>query len=106
MTVATTSGTQPQEWWKKGALLSPMLNLNPLYSIVSPISVAKVEVNDEDIQDIIMQFVVPRAYHQKVIDGCCRDAGHQGCDQTWTLVEDRFLWPRAREDIVQAVAEL
>ena len=32
-----------------------------------------------------------------------RGAGHQGCDQTWMLVEDRFWWPRAREDITQAV---
>ena len=45
-TAATTSRTQPREWWRKGALPSPMLNLNPLYSIVSPISIAKVEVND------------------------------------------------------------
>ena len=46
MTVATTPRSQPREWWKKGTLLSPVLNLNPLYSIVSPISVAEVEVND------------------------------------------------------------
>ena len=43
------------------------------------------------------------AHCQKVIDGCHRDVGHKGHDGTWTLVEDRFWWPRAREDIVQAV---
>ena len=42
VTVATTS----REQQKKGTLLSPVLNANALYSIVSPISVAKVEVND------------------------------------------------------------
>ena len=46
---------------------------------------------------------MPCAHHQKVIDGCHRDTGHQGHDRTWMLVEDRFWWPRAREDIVQAV---
>ena len=46
VTVSTTSRTQPREWWKKGALPSTVLNLNPLYSIVNPISVAEVEVND------------------------------------------------------------
>ena len=57
----------------------------------------------EDAQDIIKQFIVPRAHHWKVIDGCHRDAGHQGHDWTWTLVEDIFWWPRACEDMVQAV---
>ena len=44
----------------------------------------------EDTQDVIKQFVMPRAHHSKVIDGCHKDAGHQGRDQAWTLVEDRF----------------
>ena len=44
-----------------------------------------------------------RAIVEFVIDGCHRDAGHQGCDMTWTLVEDRFWWSRAHEDVVQAV---
>ena len=57
----------------------------------------------KDAQDVIKQFVMPRAHHQKVTDGCHRDAGHQGRDQKWTLVEDRFWWPRACEDVVQAV---
>ena len=46
---------------------------------------------------------MPRAHCRKAIDGCHRDAGHQGHDLIWMLVEDRFWWPRAREDMVQAV---
>ena len=46
VTVATTSGTRPREQWKKGALLSAVLNPNPLYSIVGPVSIAEVKVND------------------------------------------------------------
>ena len=38
-----------------------------------------------------------------MMDSCHRDAGHQGCDRTWTLVEDKFWWPRAKEYVVQAV---
>ena len=45
-TVATTSRTWSREWWKKGTIPSPMLNSNPLYLFVGPISVAEVEVND------------------------------------------------------------
>ena len=57
----------------------------------------------KDVQDIIKQFIMPRAHHRKAIDGCHRGAGHQGHDQTSTLVEDRFWWPRAHENMVQAV---
>ena len=57
----------------------------------------------EDTQDVIKQFVIPQAHCWKVIDSCHRDMGHQGHDQTWTLVEGRFWWPRAREDFIQAV---
>ena len=32
-----------------------------------------------DAQDI-KQFIMPCAHHLKVIDGCHRDAEHQGCD--------------------------
>ena len=46
VTVATTSRTPPREWWKKGTLPSPVLNPNPLYLIVSLVSVAEVEVDN------------------------------------------------------------
>ena len=45
-TVATNSRTQPREWQKKGTLPSLVLNPSPLYSIVSPVSIAKVQVDD------------------------------------------------------------
>ena len=46
VTAATTSRTQPREWQKKDTLPFPVLNPNPLYSIVGPVLVAEVEVND------------------------------------------------------------
>ena len=36
----------------------------------------------EKAKDVIKQFIMPRAHHRKVIDGCHRDAGYQGHD--WT----------------------
>ena len=46
---------------------------------------------------------MPRAHCRKEIDGCHRDVGHQGHDQTWTLVQDRFWWSGVHEDVVQAI---
>ena len=40
-----------------------------------------------------MLFVVPHRYRQQAIDGCHRDAGHQGQDRTLSLLRDRFWWP-------------
>ena len=39
------------------------------------------------------QFVVPTAYRKRAIDGCHRDAGHQGQNRTISLLQDRFWWP-------------
>ena len=48
-------------------------------------------------------FVVPKAHRRTTINGCHRDAGHQGKKRTESLISDRFWWPGAHEDVNQAV---
>ena len=45
----------------------------------------------------IKQFVVPRAHRRTALNGCHRDASHQGKKQTLSLVADRFWWPGVQE---------
>ena len=47
-----------------------------------------------------MAFVVPANRCQALLDGCHREAGHQGRDRTLSLLREHFWWPRMA---VQAV---
>ena len=47
----------------------------------------------------VLRFVVPKEHRRKALDGCHRDAGHWGSAKTYSLVEDRFWWPRVRRDV-------
>ena len=38
-------------------------------------------------------FIIPKAHRQKAIDGCHWDAGHQGQNQTASLLLEWFWWP-------------
>ena len=44
---------------------------------------------DEDL----LLFVVPKAHRTAALNGCHRDAGHQGCDHTLSLLQEHFWWP-------------
>ena len=48
-------------------------------------------------------FVVPRAYQQRAIDGCHRDASHQGQNHTLSLVAERFWWLGMPSEVRNAV---
>ena len=46
--------------------------------------------------DTIPVFVVPVNRRQLAIDGCHRNAGHQGWDMTLSLMKEQFWWPGMR----------
>ena len=41
----------------------------------------------------ILQIVVPWVHWIAALNGCQRDAGHKGCQQTQFLIQDHFWWP-------------
>ena len=46
---------------------------------------------------------MPQAHRRTAIDGCHRDASHQGKKRTESLISDRFWWPGVYEDVDRAV---
>jgi len=51
----------------------------------------------------VLQFVVPRQYRRIALDGCHKEAGHQGQRRTITLAKDRFWWPSMDKYITDAL---
>ena len=43
-------------------------------------------------EDLLL-FVVPKSHPVSTLNGCHRDAGHQGCDHTLSLLWEHFWWP-------------
>ena len=43
-------------------------------------------------EDLLL-FVVPKAHQTATLNGCHRDAGHQGHDHTLPLLQECFWWP-------------
>ena len=43
-------------------------------------------------EDLLL-FIVPKAHQTAALNGCHRDAGHQGCDHTLSLLQEHFWWP-------------
>ena len=54
--------------------------------------------------ETISVFVVPAQKHKAAIDGCHRSAGHQGRDQTLSLMKERFWWPGMSWVLVMAMS--
>ena len=48
-------------------------------------------------------FVILKAHRQKAIDGCHWDVGHQGQNQTASLLLDQFWWPGMMMDAKSAI---
>ena len=42
-------------------------------------------------EDLLL-FVVPKVHQVAALKGCHRDAGHQGCDHTLSLLQECFWW--------------
>ena len=54
---------------------------------------------DEDL----LLFVVPKAHRTAALNGCHRDAGHQGCDRTLSLLQKCFWWPGMAKQMRQVI---
>ena len=54
---------------------------------------------DEDL----LLFVVPKVHWTAALNGCHRDAGHQGRDRTLSLLQERFWWPGMAKQMRQVI---
>ena len=45
------------------------------------------------IKETIFQFVVPQIHRSAALDGCHRDAAHQGQCHSLSLMQEQFWWP-------------
>ena len=49
--------------------------------------------------ETVLQFVVPQAYRNAALDGCHREAAHQGQSRSLSLMQERFSWPGMARDL-------
>ena len=50
-------------------------------------------------QETVLQFVVPQIHRNAALDGCHREAAHQGQSQSLSLMQERFWWPGMARDL-------
>ena len=53
-------------------------------------------------EDLLL-FMVPKAHWVAALNGCHRDAGHQGCDHTLSLLQECFWWPGMTSQMRQSI---
>ena len=51
----------------------------------------------------VLLFVIPANKRQVVLNLCHRDAGHQGWDRTYSLLRERFWWPKMRTQMMNNI---
>ena len=51
----------------------------------------------------LLPFVVLSAHHVATLNQCHRDAGHQGCDHTLSLLSEHFWWPGMTNQMWQSI---
>ena len=61
-------------------------------------------ITPSNSMETVSVFVVPARKRQAAIDGCHRSASHQGCDQTLSLMKERFWWPSMSRALIMAVS--
>ena len=49
--------------------------------------------------EIVFQFIVPQRHQSTALDGCHREAAHQGQHHSTTLMQERFWWPGMTRDL-------
>ena len=50
-------------------------------------------------QETVLQFVVPQIHRNAALDGCHREAAHQGHSRSLSLMQERFWWPGMARDL-------
>ena len=53
-------------------------------------------------EDLLL-FVVPKVHRVTTLNGCHRDAEHQGCDRTVSLLQECFWWPGMTSQMRQSI---
>ena len=53
--------------------------------------------------DMALLFVVTASKCQAVLDLCHWDVGHQGRDRTYSLLQERFWWPKMRTQMMMTL---
>ena len=53
--------------------------------------------------DTALLFVVQASKCQAVLDLCHRDVGHQGRDRMYSLLQERFWWPKMRTQMMMTL---
>ena len=75
-------------WQKDFTLLNDMLFIND---------------TSKGSTNTALLFMVPACKHQVVLDLCHQDVGHQGRDRTYSLLQERFWWPKMRMQMIVAL---
>ena len=53
-------------------------------------------------EDLLL-FIVPKAHQTAALNRCHRDAGHQGCDHTLSLLQECFWWQGMAKQMRQVI---
>ena len=53
--------------------------------------------------EVLLLFVVPKAYQTAALNGCHQNVGHQGCDHTLSLLQESFWWPGMAKQMRQII---
>ena len=49
--------------------------------------------------ETVLQFVVPQIHRNAALNGCHREAAHQGQSRSLSLMQERFWWPAMARDL-------
>ena len=53
--------------------------------------------------DELLLFILPASKRQATVDLCHRDARHKGRDRTYSLLKERFWWPKMRTQMMTSI---
>ena len=57
----------------------------------------------KNCMESVLLFVVPANKCQAALDLCHRNAGHQGQDRTYSLLQEQFWWPKMRMQMMNNI---